>query len=82
MEGCNFNRKLSTKKSPKKVVTKNKTPYELWYGKQPNLSYLRNFGCKEHGFVHEEKKLNSYFHECIFLGYNEKSKAYCFMIKV
>jgi len=55
LEGCNFNRKLSTKKSPKKVVTKNKTPYELWYGKQPNLSYLRNFGCKEHGFVHEEK---------------------------
>jgi hypothetical protein len=23
-----------------------KTPYELWIGKQPNVSYLRPFGCK------------------------------------
>jgi len=35
------------KKSPKKVVTKNKTPYELWYGKQPNLSYLKVLGIND-----------------------------------
>ena len=24
----------------------NKTPYELWKGKAPNISYFRVFGCK------------------------------------
>ncbi|GJU01001.1 retrotransposon protein, putative, ty1-copia subclass [Tanacetum coccineum] len=30
------------------VSTKNvdKTPYELWYGKVPNLSYLKVWGCE------------------------------------
>jgi hypothetical protein len=62
-------------------VNTNKTPYELWFGKQPNLSYLRVFGCKTHVFIHKEKrhKLDSHFHECIFLGYSKKSKAYRLM---
>ncbi|GKF63763.1 hypothetical protein Tco_0187211, partial [Tanacetum coccineum] len=30
------------------VLTKkvDKTPYELWYGKAPNLSYLKVWGCE------------------------------------
>ena len=24
----------------------NKTPYELWHGKTPKISYFRVFGCK------------------------------------
>ncbi len=37
--------------------------------------------CKTHVFIHKEKrhKLDSHFHECIFFGYSEKSKAYCLM---
>jgi hypothetical protein len=68
-------------KSPTKVVTTNTTPYGLWFGRQPNLSYLRVFGCKTHVFIHKEKrqKLDSLSHECIFLEYNKKSKAYCLM---
>jgi hypothetical protein len=68
-------------KSPTKVVTINRTPYGLWFGRQPNLSYLRVFGCKTCVFIHKEKrhKLDSRLNECIFLGYNKKSKVYCLM---
>lgn len=62
-------------------MVENKTPYELWFGRQPNLSYLRVFGCKAYVFVPKEKrqKLDSHSNECIFLGYSEESKAYCLM---
>ena len=38
-------------KSTIKDVAKIKTPYKLWFGRQPNLSYLRVFGRKVHVFV-------------------------------
>jgi hypothetical protein len=62
------------------VIT-NKTFYELWFGRQPNLFYIKVFGCKTHVFIHKEKKhkLDSHSHECIFSGYNEKFKAYRLM---
>ncbi len=55
---------------PTKVVNTNKTPYELWFGRQPNLSYLRVFGCKTHVFIHKEKKhkLDSHFMNVSFLS--------------
>ena len=68
-------------RSPTKAIDAYKTPYELWFGRQPNLSYLRVFGCKAYVFVPKEKrqKLDSHSNECIFLGYSEESKAYCLM---
>ena len=30
-------------RSPMKVVVENRIPYELWFGRQPNLSYLQVF---------------------------------------
>jgi hypothetical protein len=49
-------------KSPKIVVTKNKTPYELWYGKQPNLSYLKILNIKNiFFFIRREKKVELIF---------------------
>ena len=38
-------------RSPTKSITTNKTPYEMWFGKPPNLSYLKIFGSTAHILV-------------------------------
>lgn len=49
-----------------------KTPAEIWYGKKPNLSNLRIFGCN--AYSHVPKELRTKFDpkatKCIMLGYN------------
>ncbi|GKC88603.1 zinc finger, CCHC-type containing protein [Tanacetum coccineum] len=62
---------------------KNKTtPYELWYKKQPNLSYLRVWGCRAVVRLPDPKKktLGEMGIDCIFVGYAENSKAYRFYV--
>ena len=54
--------------------TNKETPYELWYKKKPNLSYLKVWGCQG------RKKLGERGLECIFIGYANKSKAYWFYV--
>ena len=56
----------------------NKTPYELWNGKTPNISYFRVFGCKCHILNTKDYlgKFASKTDEQIFLGYSTSSKAY------
>ena len=70
-------------RSPTKSITVNKTPYEMWFGKPPNLSYLKIFGSTAHILVQKEtrRKLDSHSIEAIFLGYSEESKAYRLMDK-
>jgi hypothetical protein len=55
-----------------------KTPYELWIGRKPNLSYFKVFGSK--CFVLNEApkviKFDSKSIEKIFVGYSSTSKAY------
>lgn len=55
-----------------------KTPFEIWYGRKPNVSHLRVFGCL--AYVHtpdtRRRKLDPKAVECIMVGYCEKSKAY------
>ncbi|XP_073811912.1 uncharacterized protein [Musca autumnalis] len=54
------------------------TPYELWYGKKPDISNLHIFGSK--CFVHipseKRQKLDSTANKMIFLGYDANSKGY------
>jgi len=57
----------------------NKTPYELFKGRKPNIMHLRIFGCKY--FVHNNGKntlgkFDPRSDEAIFLGYSSHSKAY------
>ena len=56
------------------------TPYELWYGYKPNVSYLKVFGSKCWILKESRKgKFDVKSDEGIFLGYSCKSKAYrCF----
>ncbi|XP_072094203.1 uncharacterized protein [Arachis hypogaea] len=55
-----------------------KTPYELWKGHPPNLSYFHVFGCKCFILNIKENlgKFDPKTHEGIFLGYSTNSKAY------
>ena len=54
-----------------------KTPYELWYGYKPNVSYLKVFGSKCYILEESRKgKFDAKGDEGIFLGYSNKSKAY------
>ena len=56
----------------------NKTPYELWKYKKPNIGYFKIFGCK--CFILNVKDnlgkfdLNSYID--VFLSYSNTSKTY------
>ena len=57
----------------------NKTPYELFKGRKPNIMHLRIFGCK--CYVHNNGKdalgkFDPKSDEAIFLGYSSHSKAY------
>ena len=62
---------------PTKQV-KGKTPQEAWSGYTPNVAHLRTFGCVAYAQVPEvkRKKLDNRGEKCIFIGYNEESKAY------
>jgi hypothetical protein len=55
-----------------------KTPYELWKGRTPNIGYFKVFGCK--CFILNDKDNLGKFHAKsdggIFLGYSMNSKAY------
>lgn len=56
----------------------NKTPYELWMGKKPNLSYFRVFGSP--CYILRDRELLGKFDirsdEGIFLGYSQHSRAF------
>lgn len=59
-------------------TVENKSPYELWYGKEARLDHLRAFGSEV--FIHIPKerrqKLDPKATKCMFVGYDNKSKGY------
>jgi len=59
-----------------------KTPYELWKGFQPNLKYLRVWGCLAKVMLPDPKKrkIGSKTSDCLFLGYAKHSVAYRFLV--
>ena len=63
--------------SPTKAIM-NKTPFEAWCSKNPNVSHLRVFGCISYALVPSQvrQKLDGKFEKCIFVGYCTQSKAY------
>jgi len=57
----------------------NKTPYELFKGRKPNIMHLRVFGCKRYAQNNGNDALEKFdprSDETIFLGYSSHSKAY------
>ncbi|GKB45188.1 retrotransposon protein, putative, ty1-copia subclass [Tanacetum coccineum] len=61
--------------STKKV---DKTPYELWYGKVPNLSYLMVWGCEVLVKRDTPDKLQQRYVNCICIGYPKETMGYYF----
>ena len=57
---------------------KDKTPFESWFGKKPNVSNLKVFGsvCFLHTPDHFRKKLDPKCRKAIFVGYPLESKHY------
>ncbi|GJQ92151.1 zinc finger, CCHC-type containing protein [Tanacetum coccineum] len=58
------------------------TPYELWYKKRPNLSFLLVWGCRAVVRLPDPKRktLGKKGIDYIFVGYVEHSKAYRFYV--
>ena len=57
--------------------TLGRTPFEVWHGKKPDLSHLREIGSRAFALIlkHNPKIYERSF-ECILVGYSPHSKAY------
>ena len=67
-----------------RVPNRNKaqTPYEIWMGRKPSLSYLRTWGClaKVNIPINKKRKLGPKIVDSIFIGYAQRSIAYIFLV--
>ncbi|GJS61744.1 retrotransposon protein, putative, ty1-copia subclass [Tanacetum coccineum] len=55
-----------------------RTPYEIWHGKAPKLSYLRVWGCEALMKRDTPDKLDPRSIKCIFVGYPKETMGYYF----
>jgi hypothetical protein len=55
-----------------------KTPQEVWTGKEPSLTHLKVFGCDAYVHVPKENmsKIDKKVEKCIFIGYKDGLKGY------
>jgi transposase InsO family protein len=70
-----------TNRSPTRANPSGISPYQRLFGKVPDLSHLRIFGCVAYVHVPDETrtKLDPKTIPCVLTGYSEESKAYrCF----
>ncbi|GJX53576.1 retrotransposon protein, putative, ty1-copia subclass [Tanacetum coccineum] len=59
----------------------NKTPYEIWHGQAPKLSYLKVWGCEalvKRDTLTKPDKLEPRSFKCIFIGYLKETIGYSF----
>ena len=54
------------------------TPYELWFGKKPKLSFLKVWGCNAYMKKFHPDKLKLKSEKCVFIGYPEETIGYTF----
>jgi hypothetical protein len=55
-----------------------RTPYEIWTGKHPGLSFLKVWGCEVYVKHLMSDKLTQKSDKCFFVGYPRKTKGYYF----
>nr|GFB79749.1 retrotransposon protein, putative, Ty1-copia subclass [Tanacetum cinerariifolium] len=58
-----------------------KTPYKVWHGKAPKLSYLKVWGCEvlvKRDTLTKPDKLEPRSIKCIFVGYPKETMGYSF----
>ena len=64
---------------PTVALKESETPYERWYGRKPDVSHFRVFGCMAYAHVPdcERRKLDTNKSKKMrFVGYNFTSKGY------
>ena len=54
------------------------TPYELWFGKKPKLSFLKVWGCDAYVKKLQADKLEPKSEKCVFIGYPKETIGYTF----
>ena len=54
------------------------TPYELWFGKKPKLSFLKVWGCDAYVKKLQPDKLKPKSKKCVFIGYPKETIGYTF----
>jgi hypothetical protein len=54
------------------------TPYELWFGNKPKLSFLKVWGCDVYVKKLQSDKLEPNAKKCVFIGYPEEIIGYSF----
>ncbi|KAG6470352.1 hypothetical protein ZIOFF_071420 [Zingiber officinale] len=61
--------------------TNKKSPYELMFGKKPNVKHMRVFDsiCYVHVPESKRSKLDAKARKCIFVGYDEREKGWKFL---
>ena len=57
------------------------TPYELWFGKKPKLSFLKVWGCDAYVKRLQPDKLEPKADKCIFIGYPKETVGYTFYLR-
>ena len=57
------------------------TPYELWFGKKPKLSFLKVWGCDAYVKKLQPKKLEPKSEKCVFIGYPKETTGYTFYLR-
>ena len=57
------------------------TPYELWFGKKPKLSFLKVWGCDTYVKRLQPDKLEPKSKKCVFIGYPKEIIGYTFYHK-
>ena len=59
-----------------------KTPYELWRKREPNLKYLKVWGClaKVNIPINKKRKIGPKTVDCVFVGYSMHSTTYRFLV--
>ena len=54
------------------------TPYELWFGHKPKLSFLKVWGCDAYVKKLQPDKLEPKAEKCVFIGYPKETIGYTF----
>ena len=54
------------------------TPYELWFGNKPKLSFLKVWGCDAYVKRLQPDKLEPKSEKCVFIGYPKETIGYTF----
>ncbi len=65
-------------RTPTTAIKEDKTPHERWYGRKPNVSHFKVFGCVAYSHVPdpERQKLDKKAVKLRFIGYSKVSKGY------